>query len=87
MYFPLIVREALMVEFTESETKENIDKYVNALKAVEEIAEKNPDALKGLPSRTAVSRVDSVKANHPKSVTPTFRVYRARLQGAQLILR
>ena len=87
MYFPLIVKEALMFEFTESETKENIDLYVSRLKEVEELARKDPSLLKGMPQNTASGRVNNVKANHPKSVTPTYRVERLRSAGRQLVLR
>ncbi|MGC9112665.1 aminomethyl-transferring glycine dehydrogenase subunit GcvPB [Acidilobus sp.] len=87
MYFPLIVKEALMFEFTESETKENIDKYVEKLKEVEELARSNPEKLKSTPLNTSVGRVDVVKANHPRSVTPTYRVLRARASGKDLVLR
>ncbi len=87
MYFPLIVKEALMFEFTESETRENIDLYVNRLKEVEELARKDPAALKGMPLNTASQRVDNVKANHPRSVTPSYRVERLRSMGRQLVLR
>ncbi len=87
MYFPLIVKEALMFEFTESETKENIDRYVERLKEVEALAHKDPAQLKGMPSNTASGRVDNVRANHPRSVTPTYRVERLRSIGKQLVLR
>ncbi len=87
IYFPLIVKEALMVELTESETKENIDRYVDALKEIEEMARRDPDLLRRAPTNTSVGRVDTVKANHPRFVTPTYRVARLRQQGKQLILR
>ncbi len=81
VYFPLIVEEALMVEFTESETRENIDAYVNRLKVIEEIALKDPGEPKKWPLNTSVSRIDYVKANHPKTVTPTWRVKVLRDKG------
>ena len=87
MYFPLIVKEALMVEFTESETKENIDKYVEALKEIEKAARENPELVKSAPSRTAVGRVDNVRANHPRFVTPSYRVLRGRVEGRQYVLK
>ncbi|MFP3264290.1 MAG: aminomethyl-transferring glycine dehydrogenase subunit GcvPB [Acidilobus sp.] len=86
-YFPLIVKEALMFEFTESETKENIDRYVERLKEAEELARKDPESLRSAPRHTSSARVDVVKANHPRSVTPTYRVLRARASGKDIALR
>jgi glycine dehydrogenase subunit 2 len=81
IYFPLIVHEALMVEFTESETRENIEAYARALREIEEAAREDPGEPKRWPTRTSVSRVDAVRANHPRSVTPTWRVHRLRGEG------
>ncbi|MEM1939559.1 MAG: aminomethyl-transferring glycine dehydrogenase subunit GcvPB [Acidilobaceae archaeon] len=81
IYFPLIVKEALMVEFTESETKENIDSYINRLKELENMAFTNPEELKRMPRNTSTTRIDYVKANHPKTVTPTWRVKVLRDKG------
>jgi glycine dehydrogenase subunit 2 len=81
IYFPLIVKEALMVEFTESETKENIDAYVERLKEIERVALENPEEARKWPQNTSVTRIDNVKANHPKTVTPTWRVKILREKG------
>ncbi len=81
IYFPLIVPEALMIEFTETETKENIDAYVDALAEIAREAYKNPDRAREAPNNTASRRVNAVKANHPRSVTPTWRVKRLRDEG------
>ncbi len=81
IYFPLIVKEALMIEFTESETKENIDFYVERLKDIEKIALENPGEAKTWPKNASVTRVDNVKANHPRTVTPTWRVKMLRQRG------
>lgn len=81
IYFPLIVKEALQVEFTESETIENIDKYVEKLREISRFAYDNPDLVKKTPVNTSVNRVDVVKANHPKHVAPTWRVYIKRKRG------
>lgn len=81
IYFPLIVKEALMVEFTESETKENIDLFVERLKELERLAYERPEEIKGMPKNTARGRVDNAKANHPKTVTPTWRVKELRERG------
>lgn len=80
IYFPLIVEEALMVEFTESETLENIEEYARALKEIYEVAKENPESLKKKPENTSVGRLDLVKANHPSTVSPTFKVYVEKLK-------
>lgn len=81
MYFPLIVKEALMIEFTESETREVIEAYVRRLKEIEKVALENPEEAKRWPRSTSVTRIDNVKANHPKTVTPTWRVKVLRDRG------
>ncbi len=75
IYFPLIVDEAIMIEFTETETIDNIEKYLEALKEIAEIAKENPDEPKSWPQNTSVGRVDQVYANHPKTMAPTWRIY------------
>jgi len=87
IYFPLIVREALMIEFTESETKETIDAYIERLKEIERIALEKPEEARKWPTNTSVRRVDNVKANHPKTVTPTWRVKKLRDKGVISTLR
>jgi glycine dehydrogenase subunit 2 len=62
IYFPLIVHEALMVEPTETESKETLDAAAEAFLAVRGEAEKNPEALRGAPLTTVIGRPDDVKA-------------------------
>lgn len=81
IYFPLIVPEALMIEFTESETRESIEAYAERLKEIEEIARRDPREPKRWPRNTSVARVDAVRANHPRTITPTYRVARLRREG------
>ncbi len=85
-YFPLIVEEALMIEFTESETKENIEFYARALREIIEKAYSDPDAVKRAPRNTSVARIDNVYANHPRTVTPSYRVYLRRKKGERIVL-
>lgn len=67
MYFPLIVKEALMLEPTETESLETLDDAVAAFCAIYDTAEKNPQALHEAPTRTPVRRLDEVgAARHPK---------------------
>jgi glycine dehydrogenase subunit 2 len=86
IYFPLIVEEALMIEFTESEPRHVIESYAEALKEIAEQAYRDPESVKKSPQNTSVTRLDSVYANHPRSVTPSHRVYRRRMQGEKLTL-
>ncbi len=81
IYFPLIVDEALMIELTESETLNGIEAYASRLKEIAEIAYRNPQALKTAPKNTARARIDLIKANHPKTLTPTWRVKLLRDKG------
>ncbi len=85
-YFPLIVDEALMIEFTDTETRENIEAYARILREIAERAYKDPESVKKAPRNTSVARVDNVYANHPRTVTPSYRVYRRRLRGEKLTL-
>ncbi len=72
-YFPLIVEEALMVELTETEPKESIDKYAEALAKCVELARKDPTRLKGAPKNTSVTRLDLVRANHPQHIVLSYK--------------
>jgi glycine dehydrogenase subunit 2 len=62
IYFPLIVHEALMVEPTETESKETLDAAAEAFLAVYEEAVKNPEGLHSAPVSTVIGRPDDVKA-------------------------
>ena len=62
IYFPLIVDEALMIEPTETENKETLDAFSDALQRVIEESIKNTEFVKNAPQNTAVSRVDEVLA-------------------------
>ncbi len=62
MYFPLIVEGALMIEPTETESKETLDDYIEALKKIAIEAKENPELLKDAPHETPVRRVDEVLA-------------------------
>jgi glycine dehydrogenase subunit 2 len=65
-YFPLIVKEALMVEPTETETRETLDAFAEALREIVGKLRKNPEAYKDAPVRAPVRRLDEVGASrHP----------------------
>lgn len=66
VYFPLIVHEALMIEPTESETKEVLDNFVNLMLKIAKDAENNPEKLISAPHTTPVKRLDeTLAARHP----------------------
>ncbi len=62
VYFPLVVDGAIMFEPTETESKEEIDQYIEAFKAVAAEAKENPDALHEAPTKTVVRRLDETTA-------------------------
>ncbi len=66
VYFPLLVDEALMVEPTETETKESLDAFAEAIEQILEEAESDPEIAQSAPYTTPVRRLDEVKATrHP----------------------
>lgn len=62
MYFPLIVHEALMVEPTETESRESLDELIQAFVKIYETAKTNPEQIRSAPHKTQVSRLDEVAA-------------------------
>ncbi len=62
VYFPLIVPEALMIEPTETESKENLDMFADTMIKIAEEARTDPDLLKTAPHNAPVKRLDEVKA-------------------------
>lgn len=62
VYFPLIVQEAMMFEPTETESKETLDQFVAAMKAIAEECRTQPDLVLNAPHTTPVSKVDEVAA-------------------------
>ncbi len=67
MYFPLIIHEALMIEPTETETKETLDEAIDIFLKIYQMAKENPEALHQAPTTTYVRRMDDVQAaRNPK---------------------
>jgi len=60
--FPLVVPGALMIEPTESESKEELDQFIDAMKSIAEEAETSPEVVTGAPYRTRLSRLDETAA-------------------------
>jgi len=69
IYFPLIVKEALMVEPTETEAKETLEAFAEALGRIAERGKADPDWIRGTPYTTPVRRLDEVKANRKPVLT------------------
>ncbi|MCK9274136.1 MAG: aminomethyl-transferring glycine dehydrogenase subunit GcvPB [Syntrophales bacterium] len=66
IYFPLVVSGAIMIEPTETESKEEIDNFVEAFKAIAEEAAHSPDLLRQAPTAGRISRLDETEAaRHP----------------------
>jgi glycine dehydrogenase subunit 2 len=62
VYFPLIVDEALMIEPTETENKDTLDQFVEAMRAIAREAEENPEVVTTAPHTTPVGRLDETRA-------------------------
>ena len=62
IYFPLVVKGALMIEPTETESKETLDAFVDAMLAIAAEAERDPDRVRDAPHQTWVARLDETRA-------------------------
>ena len=80
VYFPLIVDEALMIEPTETESKETLDAFVDALINIAQEAKSNPELVRRAPQRMVVDRLDEVKAAREPNLrwTPSNQFVAAR---------
>ncbi len=66
IYFPLVVPGAIMIEPTETESKENLDLFIEAMKSIADEARQNPEMLRQAPTRSKVKRLDEASAaRHP----------------------
>ena len=66
IYFPLLFHEAMMIEPTENESKETLDRFINAMHQIAREAKETPDVVKTAPHNTPISRADDVlAARHP----------------------
>ncbi|MCK5177541.1 MAG: aminomethyl-transferring glycine dehydrogenase subunit GcvPB, partial [Candidatus Aenigmarchaeota archaeon] len=62
VYFPLIVHEAMMIEPTETESKETLDNFINVMKQIAEEIKENPQQVLESPVNTPVLRIDEIAA-------------------------
>jgi glycine dehydrogenase subunit 2 len=62
VYFPLVVKGALMIEPTETETKQTLDEFVDAMIAIADEAERDPELVKTAPHLTRLRRLDEARA-------------------------
>lgn len=62
IYFPLIVKEALMIEPTETESKETLDYFIACMLEADELSKNDPDQLRTCPKTTPVTRLDEATA-------------------------
>ncbi len=69
IYFPLIVREALMIEPTETENKETLDGFVKDLEDILETAGTDPEAVLAAPVKMPVKRLDETRAARAMEIT------------------
>jgi glycine dehydrogenase subunit 2 len=61
-YFPMLVPECLLIEPTETESKQTLDAFVDAMREILDEAHRDPQLLKTAPHTTPVRRLDDVKA-------------------------
>jgi glycine cleavage system P protein (glycine dehydrogenase) subunit 2 len=73
VYFPLLVEEALMIEPTETEAKESIDAFADAIEEILAEADRDPDVAKQAPYTTPVRRLDEVRATRRPVVRQPLR--------------
>ena len=69
IYFPLIVAGALMIEPTETESRHELDSFIEAMKMIDREARENPDLVRGAPYHTPVGRLDEAAAARKPKLT------------------
>ena len=74
IYFPLLFHEAMMIEPTESESKETIDSFIEVMRTIAREAKEQPELVKTAPHTTPIGRVDDVLAAKQPVLTYTKMV-------------
>lgn len=69
IYFPLVVEEAIMIEPTETESKQELDMFIEVMKEIAQKAQSSPESIKNSPSTTRISRPDETKAARELKLT------------------
>ena len=72
IYFPLIVKEALMIEPTECEGKAGLDRFIEAMEKIAREAKQNPELLHEAPMKAPVRRLDQTRAARNPILTYPF---------------
>jgi len=62
IYFPMIVHESMMIEPTETESKESLDNFIEVMEEIADLAKNDPEKLHQMPLSTPVRRVDQLLA-------------------------
>jgi glycine dehydrogenase subunit 2 len=68
VYFPLIVKDAIMIEPTETESKATLDEFIAVMKEAAELAGTDPEALHAAPVTMPIGRLDETKAAREQNV-------------------
>ena len=78
IYFPTNIPEAMMIEPTESETKETLDSFANALIEIDRKITDNPEELLNAPITTPVKRLNETKANRELNLKFDYEIQKRR---------
>ncbi len=81
VYFPLIVQEALMIEPTETESRQDLDFFISVLAKISKEAHEDPEKVKNAPYSTSVGLLDEYRSAHPKTLTLSYRMHQNRQKG------
>jgi glycine dehydrogenase subunit 2 len=73
------VPEALMIEPTETESKQELDYFIEVLRQISREAHEDPEKVKNAPHSTAVRLLDEYRSAHPKTLTLSYKMYQERL--------
>jgi len=78
IYFPPIIEEALMIEPTETESIEELDRYIKVFSQISKEAYINPKIILDAPFNTSIKALDEVKASHPRTMCLSWRMYKKK---------
>jgi glycine dehydrogenase subunit 2 len=81
VYFPLIVPEALMIEPTESESKQELDALIEAFRRISYEAYEDSEKVISAPYHTSIHSLDEAMAARPKTLTLSWRMHKKRTEA------